>query len=179
MTLNRLLHIALLPLLAVALLTGCDSNDDETPDSERIVGTWQASEARVNTPAPGVHITILDASNADQVSLEFDEGDRYRMIVDGTLEIEVPQVNETITIQGGVRQGTYQLVADERIRFTTDGVTGSIAIDYDFRGDNELNLSVENTDEGRQVIALILGLDASSPVLDLIAGGTLSLRRSS
>lgn len=176
---NRLLHIALLPLLAIALFAGCDANDDETPDSERIVGTWQASEARVNTPVPGVHISVLDASSADQVRLEFDEGDHYRLIVDGTLEIEVPQVGETITIQGGTHTGTYQLVADERIRFTTDGVTGSIAIDYSFRGTNELNLSVENTEEGRQVIALILGLEADSPVLNLIAGGTLSLRRSS
>ena len=175
---TRLFPITLL-LFAIALFAGCDSNDDETPDSERIVGTWQASEARVNTPVPGVHITVLDASNADQVRLEFDEGDRYRLVVEGTLEIEVPQVGETITIPGGSQSGTYALVENGRIRFTTDGVTGAIAITYSFRGDNELNLSVENTEEGRQVIALILGLEAGSPVLDLIAGGTLSLRRSS
>ena len=174
---NRLLHITLLPLLAIALFAGCDSNGDETPDSERIVGTWEASEARVNTPVPGVHITVLDASNADQVTLAFREDGRYTLAVEGTLEIEVPQVGETITIPGGSQSGTYTLVENGRIRFTTDGVTGSIAIDFDFRGDNELNLSVENTEEGRQVIALILGLEADSPVLNLIAGGTLSLSR--
>jgi hypothetical protein len=178
--LNRLLYIALLPLLAAALLfAGCDSNDDDTPDSERIVGTWQASEARVNTPVPGVHISVLDASNADQVTLAFGADGRYALVVDGALEVEVPQVGQTITIPGGTREGTYALVQDQKVRFTTDGVTGSIAVDYGFRGANELNLTVENTEEGRQVIALILGLEADSPILNLIAGGTLSLRRSS
>ena len=173
---NRLFSIPLLALLACSLVfAGCDSNDDEA--DSLIVGTWQALEASVNVNLGlgQVPVTVLDASNADQVVMTFGSDERYALQIDGDLELDVQ--GQTFTIPGGSQSGTYALLADDRIRFTTDGVTGSSELGYDFRGDNQLDLLVDNSDEGHALIAFLLNLDADNPFLDAVAGGTLSLSR--
>lgn len=173
---KRFLLIALLPLLALAW-AGCDSDDgDDTPDAERIVGTWAAEEASLRGPL-GVRIPVLDASNADDVTLAFGADGRFELVAQGPFEVEIPQTSQTLTIEGGVVAGAYELVADEQIRFTPDDLGASAAIDYDLRGNDRLDLSVENNEQGRQVLAFLLGVEANSPLLDAVTGGTVTLRK--
>lgn len=155
------------------VFVGCDSNEDDAENL--IVGTWEALEASVNTIVPGVDVTVLDASNADQVTMTFGSDGRYTLTVEDDLVIDVQ--GQTLAIPGGSQGGTYALLDDDRIRFTSDDVAGSSELDYDFRGDNQLDLIIDNSDEGRAIIALLLNLEADNPLLDAVAGGTLSLSR--
>ena len=184
MTLNRLPHIALLPLLAVALLTGCDSNDDETPDSERIVGTWTATRANIDvdsgTPLGTISVPVLRTSDEGEVTMSFDAGGDFTFSVTGPINAEF-FTEEVVIVEEGFSEtatGSYILQGDQQIRFGVDGTFDSaFNVAYDFDGDDEFDLSVENTEEGRAVLAFLLEGQVPQEVIDALAGGSITFER--
>jgi hypothetical protein len=180
---KRLLLILALLLPAVALF-GCDTESD-TPASERIVGTWNVTsanvEVRFNENLPSVTVPVIDAN--DQAQMRFTDG-RYRHDVTGPISATV--AGQTLTLvpdgQSAVATGDSTISEDGDVRFTPDPVVGEPAVTgastFRFSGDDRVNLSVENTDEGRALIASLLGNDPQLAfVLDAVAGGSASLQR--
>ena len=170
-------------LLPAAALFGCDSESD-TPAAERIVGTWAVASANVDVVfipgAPATAVPVVDAN--DQVQVAFADG-RYTLTVTGPISATVAgqpitllPAGETATATGG-----YDISEDGDIEFTPDVAenetpfTGSTT--YRFRGDDRLDFTVENTAEGRALIATLLGEEVPAVLLDAIAGGSATLSR--
>lgn len=189
MTLNRLLHIALLPLLAAALLTGCDSNDDDTPDAERIVGTWQAERINATTRV-GLSVPVYEMGTGDEAEFRFsgdgDEGPLFffdfepaegsALAIPGT-DIEIPLFPVRLA-------GSYQLDEEDRtIRLRTDSLFSSstyevdATLGYRLSGNGNLELIAESP----ETLALIVGLETDDATIEALAsvvtGGSLSLRK--
>lgn len=186
---SRLLHIALLPLLAVALLTGCDSNDDETPDAERIVGTWQAERINATTRV-GLSVPVYEMGSDDRAELrlsgdgdegplfffDFEPADGRTLSVPGT-DVEIPLYPVRLA-------GSYQLNEENRtIRLRTDSLfsTSTYEVDatlgYRLSGNGSLELIAESP----ETLALIVGLGTDDATIEALAsvvtGGSLSLNK--
>ncbi|MEM1041937.1 MAG: hypothetical protein AAGI91_04845 [Bacteroidota bacterium] len=190
---NRLAHIALLPLLALSLaLTGCDSDsEDDTPVEERILGTWEvtSASARVNTGVFGtVSVPVLDASSSGSISVSFDgSGFTFRVTGPIGVDAELLGFGMVTVLEDGetvVNEGTYTIAeGGQQLRLTTTEVNGetipasSVAVDFELRGGDTLALTVENTPEGREAIESLLGEDFPEELLDLIEGGETTFNR--
>lgn len=179
---KRLAFLLALLLPAVALL-GCDTESD-VPAAERFEGTWTVTsanvEVRFNESLPAVSVPVLDAN--DQARVTFNDG-RYQLTVTGPITATVLEQDVVILPDGqdASASGAYA-VEGETIRFTPDPVAGEPAVTgastFRFSGDDRVNLTVENTAEGRALIASLLGDDPQlALVLSALAGGSATLQR--
>ena len=169
-------------LLPAAALFGCDTESD-TPAAELIVGTWAVTSAnvdiRLNENLPATSVPVIDAN--DQAAVTFDAQQRYELTVTGP--IVATALGESIELlpagQEVTATGTYEISEDGDVRFSpAEAPEAEGAASYRFSGDDRINFSVENTEEGRALIVALLG---DAPEVDLIveaiAGGSATLQR--
>ena len=179
---RRLFHntLATTALLAVALVfAACDNAEDDVPDSERIVGTWEVETVNATTGI-GLSIPVLDLeSGGDESSFDFDDDGTFAFTFDPAdgRSLDVTGTPVSIPLDQPVSfDGTF--VLDEpnaQIRLTTDASPGGVVFGYRFRGSDDLELIAD--DPG--ALALLLGLAA--PELEVLAtvvtGGSFALRK--
>lgn len=179
------LHIPLALLLALVGV-GCDSDGDDRPDAERILGTWIAERVSVliesGLPRPA-SVPIVEDDSEASVSVSFESGAAFTFRAEGPIEvtavgqvIELLADGETLTTRG-----TYALEeSDEQLRFTittVDGqpASGTAEVGYDFRsGGDDLALSGDSPEEARALIAFLTGSDE---LAGLVSGFESSFER--
>lgn len=175
-------------LLLPAALVGCDAEEDARPDAERIVGAWDVTSANVDVAVFGTTqpIPVLDGQDRARVNFsgDGDEGPLYVLTVTGPIVVEVPNLGDITVLPDGqtvTALGGYRLEGDGRVRFTPNPLGGEPSVSgvttYRFRGDDRLDLAVENTAEGRALITALLGESVPEELLELIAGGSATLTR--
>ncbi len=187
---NRLRHLALLPLLAcVVAFTGCDSEEDDRSAEERILGTWTATNVsvRVASPLGAVPVPILEAGDEGAISISFEASNAFVFTVEGPLEATVIGAGTFPLLadgEGTTNRGTYGFVEDdEQIRFTvteTDGQSvpeTSFNVAFDFSGSDAFTFSLDASDEGREALAFLLGDAFPEEVFELIEGGQARFER--
>ena len=179
---RRFLPIALFTLLASSLVfVGCDSGDDGTPDEDRIVGTWMATSANVSVRPSGspisISVPVAFTSGDGDITLMFSSNDTFTLRVTGPIIGDPPVGDPVVIVEDGFDEttnGTYSIQSDGQIRFGNE-----VDVDIDFDGNDEFDLSVENTAEGRAALAFLLGGSVPQEVLDSVEGASITFRRTS
>ena len=178
---------SLLLLLVLGLATafvGCDSGDTD-PIDEDLVGTWNASTASVILN--GLSVPVFTAGEAGELSITFSES-TFTFVAAGPLEID-PPIGASIEIlaagEGSTISGTYVFTSgDGVVTFTptvvndqpiSDQVMAPVPIT--FQDENTVVLRVENTAEGRALLAFLLGDRVPEEIRNAIDGGSITFRR--
>lgn len=175
---NRFLSYTVLGLMLVALVA-CDSTESDTPDAERIVGTWDADEIGVRTVI-GLTVPVFDTNqDGDVARFTFGAEGTYTFLLDPADGRTIEVAGVSIPLAGSVSlNGTYTLTeSDRRILLTTERVPGGLTLQYRFQGNDELELIAEDP----ETLAFLLGLADEDVALlaTVITGGSIQLRRSS
>ena len=180
------LFLALFLGLAVAFV-GCDTNEDD-PIDENLVGVWNASSASVDLA--GISVPIFEAGDDGELAVTFGSDDAFTFVVAGPLAIEPPFSNPVPVLadgEGATIEGTYTFTAGGgTVGLTpmevdgqpvTNAVTTTVPLTFD---DNDtVVLTIENTDEGRQLLGILLGGEVPQDIIDNIDGAELTFRRAS
>jgi hypothetical protein len=176
--------------LAVLALPACDllgGTDDDRPDAELILGTWDASTVNVlvdvgpvNVPVPvgdlSADVQTFTFGADGTFSFLFDPDDDRRITVsyEGTTYVDIPLPDGPLTIEGD-----YEVREDagEILFSTIDGQTGDdFAMSYDISGDrSELDLEADDP----RILGLLFGLagDDYQAFAQYVAGGSISYER--
>ncbi len=173
-------HIVLLSTFVVTsvLAVGCDSSTTTRADAELIIGSWIGSSLNVDLlgPLPSVAIPNVDPSVA---SVAFGPGSAFSLAFDpednATLGIPNTGVNVPLPDQVTL-MGTFTLnEAAKTISLARSGIPAALLLDYEFRGDNDLEL-IANTPEE---FADLLGLASSdaAALASVIDGGSIRFDR--
>jgi hypothetical protein len=176
---------ALACVLAVAF-GACDTQENDRPDAEEIVGTWEAATANVrvrNVPV-GVPVGDLAAQGDEQVftfradggfTFRFDpaEGRRLRVSYQGTTYVNVP-LTQTVNLAG-----TYTLdEAGRRLTFSTVPQTtqDDFELAYDFNSEGD---ALELIAEDPETLRILFGLadEDYEVIADVVAGASVSYDR--
>lgn len=178
---RRLLPIAFLAFLASSLVfVGCDSGDSGTPDPDRIVGTWTATNANISvnsgTVLGTVDVPVAFASGDGDIVITFRDDNTFMLRVTGPISADFFGQSTDIVEDGfdETTTGTYSIQNDGQIRLGSEA-----DVDYEFNGDDAFDLSVENTDEGRAALAFLLGDSIDPKLLNRIEGASITFRRDS
>ncbi|MEL7363769.1 MAG: hypothetical protein AAFN13_16960 [Bacteroidota bacterium] len=169
-------------LLFALVLVACDSEETTMPDADLIVGAWTGTSLNVLTEVLGLPITVpvYDVNeNGGTLTATFTEGGSFTFDLDvedgSTFEISgvaLPladfRVTGTYTVNESSEQVTLTLVSTDQGDLSGNG-------DYDFNGDNRLELSIEDPDLVTELVGLA---DVSLPD-GTIRGGSISLQRGS
>ena len=172
--------------LAVAFV-GCDTGEDD-PIDETLVGTWNAASASVIFS--GIPLQIFEAGDDGELAVTFGSDDAFMFVVAGPLAIEPPFSDPVPVLadgEGATVEGTYTFTADGgSVGLTpmevdgqpvTDAVTTTVPLTFD---DNDtVVLTIENTDQGRELLGLLLGGEVPQEVIDNIDGAELTFERNS
>lgn len=181
---NVSLFLVLFLVSAVAFV-GCDTTDDEQT-GEDIVGTWNASSASVILAGFGV--PVFEAGDSGELSITFDADGAFTFVAEGPIEID-PPIGETVPVladgEGATIGGDYTFSADtDVITFTPTEVddqpfpnAATVSLPVEFEDDDTVVLTVENTEEGRAVLSLLLGEQVPQEILENIDGGEVTFRR--
>lgn len=184
-TMKRTSALLLFLLLGLAVaFVGCDTESDDTPDVDRIVGTWTATQANIEvdsgTPLGSISVPVLSASDEGEIEIVFDVDGGFTLTVTGPITAEF-FTEEVVIVEDGFSEtisGSYDIVSDRQIRFgVEDAPDAAVNIDYDFDGDDEFDLSVENTEEGRAALAFLLEDQVPQEVIDAVEGGSITFER--
>ena len=183
-------HLLALAAFAVVALPACDllgDTDDDRPDAEVIIGTWDASTVNVLVDVGPVDVPVpVSDLAADEQWFAFSADNRFTFVFDpdddrritvsyeGTTYVDVPLPDGPISLAGD-----YQLSEDAgRITFSTIvGQTGDdFSMDYDISGDRS-GLDLEADDP--RVLGLLFGLagDDYQVFAQYIVGGSISYER--
>lgn len=183
---NVALILFLLLGLAVAFV-GCDTSETE-PIVEDLVGTWNATTASVIVSS--IAVPVFESGDSGELSITFTADDTFTFVAEGPIEID-PPIGESVEVlaagEGATITGAYAFTAGGgAVTFTPSAVngqpiTGSVTapLPIEFESENTVVLTVENTEEGRAVLALLLGDRVPQEVLDNIDGGEVTFRRDS
>jgi hypothetical protein len=184
-----------LAALAVVALPACDQLDssgdgDTRPDSERIVGSWDATTANliVDVGPTNVSVPVGNLAAADdQQRWVFDEDGTFTFVFDpdddrtitisyqGTTYVDVPLPDGPVQLSG-----TYTLdTAADEVTFST--VAGQTADDfslaYSFSGSTSARLDLEAEDP--ETLARLFGLagDDYAAFAEYVVGGSITYGR--
>lgn len=170
-------------LLSLALvLVACDSEETTLPDTDLFVGVWTGTSLNVRTEVLGLPVTVpvYDVDdNGGTLTATFTESGSFTFNLDvedgSTFDIsgiEFPltdfTVSGTYTVDEGSEQVTLTLLSTDQGDLAGDG-------DYDFNGDNRLELSIEDP----ELVTELVGLADVSLPDGTIRGGSISLQRGS
>ena len=174
-------------LLVAASLTGCSETDpgaEALPDSERIVGTWDASTASVNVRSVPIPIRVADlTASEDQQTFAFESGGRFTFVFDPqdgrTISITALGQTLSVPVDQTVRlSGTYTLNEQtDQITFSTiDGQTADdFRMGYGFTG-----ASLDLTANDVPTLVRLFGFAETDAgrLAALIDGGQITYRQS-
>jgi hypothetical protein len=133
---------------------------------------------------------VFEAGDSGELSITFDGEGAFTFVAEGPIEgsSSLPGVPPVVILaegEGATIGGDYTFDADtDVVAFTptevegepiTDAVTASVPVE--FEDDDTVVLTVENTDEGRALLALLLGDQVPQEVIDNIDGGSVTFRR--
>ena len=179
--------IVLFMLLALAVaFVGCDSEDAD-PIDEDVVGTWNATSARVIVS--GVSVPVFEAGDEGTLAITFASEGTFTFVAEGPIAIEGFGLSQVVLAEdeGATIDGTYAFEAgDEAISFTPTDVDGqpigetiTAPVPVTFEDDDTVVLTVENTEEGREFLTFLLGGQVPQEVIDNIDGGEVTFTRGS
>jgi len=176
--------------MLVVALPGCDhfgSADDDRPDAEIIIGTWDASSVNALVDVGPLTVPIpLTGLEADEQSFDFGGDGRFDFVFDpdddrritisyqGTTYVDIPLPDGAVTLSG-----TYQVMeSSEQIVFSTiEGQTGDdFAMGYDIRGNRAI---LELRAEDPRTLGLLLGLagEEYEVFAEYVTGGSITYDR--